>query len=201
MRRSGNPASLSPLSAEAADQVDGEHGVEAVCGNEANRDQKAPQVASQLNLYALAVVILRSQGGSPLEATFLHGRNLLVKLVLRHPSAVLSPCWKAVPPSRSRKRHARSVVGGVVCLCTLKRERERPLIVCQKHRSKGCAVVGEPPGCAWSVAYRRSWRVTVGNSDFLSKLRLERSRCTNSVATAVSVQDRCPEHLCQAMAT
>ena len=142
MRRSGNPASLTPLSAEAADQVDGEHGVEAVCGNEANRDQKAPQVASQLNLYALAVVTLRSQGGSPLEATFPSRAEFarlpcLVrgKLVLRHPSAVLSPCWKAVPPSRSRKRlfaqqqsscrHARSVVGGVVCLCTL--QRERPL--------------------------------------------------------------------------
>ena len=93
---------------------------------------------------------------------------------------------------RSSCRQARSLVGGVVCLCVLQRDRERPWIVCQKHRSKGCAVVGEPPGCARSVTYRRTWRVTVGNNDFLSKLRLERRRCTNSVATAVSVQDRMP---------
>ena len=180
------------------------------CRNEANRDQKAPQVASQLNLHALVVVTLRSQSGSPLEATFLHGRNLLLPPVsgARQVGVETSICsFVAVLEGSSsfaqqeKAFFARSLVGGVVCLCILQRERDLAWIVCQKHRSKGCAVVGEPPGCAWSVAYRRTWRVTVGNSDFLSKLRLERRRCTDSVATAVSVQDRCPEHLCQATAT
>ena len=40
------------------------------CGNEADRDQQAPPVASQLNLYAPAVVTL-TRGGSPLEANLL----------------------------------------------------------------------------------------------------------------------------------
>ena len=145
-----------------------------MCGNEANRDQKAPQVASQLNLYALAVVTLRSQGGSPLEATFLHGRNLLVPPVtgVLQVGVETSICsFVAVlegSSSVAQQEKAFCSAAIIVPACTFgcwrscvsvhtaeRRERETFGSCAKSIARKVVQVVGEPPGCAWSVAYRR----------------------------------------------